>query len=64
VELPKFVWLRIEGIPGQDDFGIGKAPRLVISERALEALRGPGISNALAWISTEDKSANMGGMKD
>ena len=47
LKLPKFVWLQIEGIPGQDDFGIGKAPGLVISERALEVLKGLGISNAL-----------------
>ena len=47
LKLPKFVWLQIDGIPGQDDFGIGKAPGLVISERALEVLKGLGISNAL-----------------
>ncbi len=46
-QLPKFVWLQIEGKPGHDDFGIGKDPGLVISERALEVLRGLGISNAL-----------------
>ena len=46
-QLPKFVWLQIEGRPGQDDFGIGPDPGLVISERALEVLRGVGISNAL-----------------
>jgi hypothetical protein len=46
-QLPKFVWLQIDGKPGQDDFGIGKDPGLVISERALEVLKGLGISNAL-----------------
>jgi hypothetical protein len=46
-QLPKFVWLQIVGKPGQDDFGIAKDLRLVISERALEVLRGLGISNAL-----------------
>ncbi len=47
LELPKFFWLQIDGKPGQDDFGICKDPGLVISERALEVLRGLGISNAL-----------------
>ncbi len=46
-QLPKFVWLQIDGKPGQDDFGIAQDLRLVISERALEALRELGISNAL-----------------
>ena len=45
-QLPKFVWLRIVGKAGQDDFGIAPDGRLVVSERALEALRGLGISNA------------------
>jgi hypothetical protein len=46
-QLPKFVWLQIEGKPGKDDFGFAQNARLVISERALEVLRGLGISNAL-----------------
>ncbi len=46
-QLPEFFWLQIEGKPGQDDFGIGRDPGLVISERALEVLRKLGISNAL-----------------
>jgi hypothetical protein len=46
-QLPKFVWLQIDGKPGQDDFGIAHDLRLVISERALLALRELGISNAL-----------------
>lgn len=46
-QLPKFVWLQIDGRPGQDDFGISQDLNLVVSERALEALRGLGISNAL-----------------
>lgn len=45
--LPKFVWLQIDGKPGKDDFGIARGPGLVISERALEALKELGISNAL-----------------
>ncbi len=46
-QLPEFFWLQIQGKPGQDDFGIADDLRLVISERALEALRELGISNAL-----------------
>ena len=46
-QLPKFVWLQIDGKPGQDDFGIAPSPGLVISERALVVLKGLGISNAL-----------------
>ena len=46
-QLPEFFWLQIEGKPGHDDFGIDHDLRLVISERALEVLRGLGISNAL-----------------
>ena len=40
-ELPKFLWLKIEGKPMQDDFGIAvdRKCRLVVSERALNALR-------------------------
>lgn len=46
--LPKFVWLKITGRAGQDDFGIAPAPdlRLVISESALNALEPLGISHA------------------
>ena len=46
-QLPKFVWLQVVGKPGEDDFGIGQAYGLVISERALEVLKGLGVSNAL-----------------
>lgn len=46
-QLPKFVWLQIDGKPGQDDFGIGSGPGLVVSGRVLEALKDLGISNAL-----------------
>jgi hypothetical protein len=45
-QLPKFVWLQVTGKPGQDDFGICQDPGLVVSERALEVLKGLGVSNA------------------
>lgn len=45
-QLPKFVWLKVEGQAGRDDFGTVSDGRLVVSERALEALKNLGISNA------------------
>jgi len=39
--LPPFVWLKIEGKPAQDDFGLAahRKFRLVVSENALNALQ-------------------------
>ena len=45
-QLPKFVWLKVDGKPGQDDFGIAPGLRFVVSERALELLKRVGISHA------------------
>lgn len=47
-KLPEFVWLRITGKPGHDDFGITPAPdlRLVISQKVLMLLVKLGISHA------------------
>jgi hypothetical protein len=58
--MPRFVWLKIHGTPGNDDFGIPQesfvaAPgclptdwdfRLVVSERALNILKPYGIEHA------------------
>lgn len=46
-QLPEFVWLKVNGKPGQHDFGIAPDARLVVSERALKVLRELGISQAL-----------------
>ncbi|TPM38120.1 hypothetical protein [Mesorhizobium sp. B2-3-4] len=46
-KLPAFVWLKVNGDAGDDDFGIAKDYRLVVSERVLDALKSFGISNAL-----------------
>lgn len=46
-KLPPFVWLKVNGGGGRDDFGIAKDLRLVVSERVLDALKPLGISNAL-----------------
>jgi len=62
-KLPKFTWLKIEGTPGRDDFGVAKGSKitdsaksfdrltfsLVVSERALFLLRGLGIAHALIY---------------
>jgi hypothetical protein len=44
--LPDFVWLKIDGKAGQDDFGVARKVRLVVSERALKLLKRFGISHA------------------
>jgi hypothetical protein len=46
-QLPKFAWLQVDGQAKFDDFGIRADGRLVVSERALDALKELGISNAL-----------------
>lgn len=46
-KLSSFVWLKVNGDAGDDDFGIAKDYRLVVSERVLDALKPFGISNAL-----------------
>lgn len=45
-QLPKFLWLKVNGVAGTDDFGIAKGLSLVVSERALEVLRRIGIPHA------------------
>jgi hypothetical protein len=45
-QLPKFEWLKIEGRPGRDDFGISSGPGVVVSERALNLLKRIGLSHA------------------
>jgi hypothetical protein len=36
--LPPFVWLKVTGRPGVDDFGLSARHRLVVSERALSLM--------------------------
>jgi hypothetical protein len=43
--LPKFLWLKVEGFPGRDDFGIAAGLKLVVSKRALEVLKRVGFSH-------------------
>lgn len=37
--LPEFLWMKVHGVCGVDDFGIGKDYRLVVSSRALDVLK-------------------------
>ena len=46
-KLPKFVWLQVTGRAGQDDFGLVANKRLVISEHALDVLKGIQLTDAL-----------------
>jgi hypothetical protein len=41
-QLPKFMWLKVSGGAGQDDFGIGPEFRLVVSARALQVIQSTG----------------------
>jgi hypothetical protein len=49
-ELPKFIWLKVTGIPGHDDFGVASGLRLVVSEHALDLLKRIGISHAASIL--------------
>jgi len=46
IELPQFVWLKVSGKAGHDDFGIARDLRLVISARVLDMLEAFGIPSA------------------
>jgi hypothetical protein len=45
-QLPKFVWFKVDGNAGRDDFGMAPGLRLIVSEHALQLLTSVGISNA------------------
>lgn len=47
LELPPFVWLKVNGKAGRDDFGIAIPFRLVISKRILDLLESLGIPFAV-----------------
>ena len=44
--LPKFLWLKVIGRAGVDDFGLADDHRLVVSGAALEILRAAQLDNA------------------
>jgi len=45
-DLPVFSWLRINGVAGNNDFGIGNN-RMIVSDRALKVLSQLGINEAI-----------------
>jgi hypothetical protein len=49
--LPKFVWLKVIGTPGKDDFGITPGLNLVVSELALQLIKESGLKHAASIVS-------------
>lgn len=45
--LPKFLWMKVEGEAGRDDFGINSDLILVVSDRALAVLKSGQLDNAI-----------------
>jgi hypothetical protein len=45
--LPEFWWMKVNGTAGEDDFGIAPNLRLVISQKALDALRKLRLMDAI-----------------
>lgn len=45
-ELPKFYWLRVDGVAERDDFGVAEDHRLLVSERVMSVLEQCSIRNA------------------
>jgi hypothetical protein len=45
--LPKFLWLKLDGHIGKDDFATAPEGKLIVSERALDVLQRLGIPNAI-----------------
>jgi hypothetical protein len=43
--LPTFRWLQVEGVPGQDDFGLSGRAELVVSEAARNVLESFPLSH-------------------
>ncbi len=46
-EIPMFVWMKVKGKAGRDDFGIAPGLTLVVSERAYDLLKTFGVSHAV-----------------
>jgi hypothetical protein len=47
IELPEFYWMQISGIAGNNDFGMSKDNRLVISSDVIDLLKQFNISDAV-----------------
>src|SRR5262249_34584493 len=59
--LPNFVWLKADGKPGHEDFGIASDLRLVVSGRALALLKSHGFSHAASITPFEPGEPNRRG---
>ena len=45
--LPAFRWLKVNGVAGEDDFGVTADLRIVVSEKVINILEPLGLDNAL-----------------
>ncbi len=45
-QLPKFVWLKVTGQAGKNDFGLSSKDSLVVSERIMKILETAKVSHA------------------
>jgi hypothetical protein len=43
---PEFHWLKVHGVVGRDDFGLSEGHLLVVSQRALDAIKSGSLSHA------------------
>ncbi|MFC3958342.1 hypothetical protein [Halovivax cerinus] len=46
-ELPTFYWLKVEGEPGSDDFGISDKYELIVSDAALDLMNDNTLEQAM-----------------
>ena len=51
-KLPEFLWLKVFGVSGADDFGLLNGSKLIISQQALDTIGPQHLKNALMepWI--------------
>lgn len=49
-QLPEFVWIKITGKAGKDDFGLSEQHRLVVSERILTALQSVKLNQCMVYL--------------
>jgi hypothetical protein len=47
VKLPRFYWMKVDGVPGVDDAGLTTKTVLVVSDRFLNVLRGLAMDHCL-----------------
>lgn len=47
IKLPRYFWMKVDGVPGVDDTGLSDHCTLVVSDRFLEVLRDFAMSNCV-----------------